>query len=289
MSLNDWPPRENHSAPSPRVARWFQKQLDHIAGFAPGGYQRLRLFWGQEMRERDRYPGNADFSSADWLEHYAGWREVCTGWVAHFPDGDRRYPPLVDPPPQMLEDAKKYSALIDFEQQTKVIHIGMPRWYVHKWRPHTALDAASYAADRVAYDVESNTLLTLGPDEMTPGQWSDVVHIITSEHDDYCCDKAEGPLCYAYYRDPDQGDLDYLAALWAEKQKDEVTFAEGEVMPERLAEQLVKSRIDQLAAQRQKERDAMRFRIKSILRENKHRWLDLPRSGFSQATKNTMS
>jgi hypothetical protein len=285
----EWPPQRN-SSPPPGITEPIQRELDAIAGLAPGGYSRLKLFWGQSMRERDRYPGAPDFSSADFMEHRYSENILNLGWVAHFPDGDLTYPPSVDPPQELLDAAAKYDHIIDMEEKTETMDIGIPRWYIHQWRPHTAVDAATYEADRAAYDVEANHLLTFAPAVMPAGQWAQVVHIVISEHAGGCCAKAKslGVKCFANYRDPEQVDLDYIAAIWKEKQQQPVRFAEGEICPPWIIEQRTKARLDEISDHKRREAARRRIWLRSMFKDNQHRIFSNPRSGYNTVTGNSI-
>lgn len=286
---HQWPPTQNSDAP-PGILEPFQDDLNDIAGFAPGGFSRLRLFWGQAMRERDRYPDEADFSTASFMEHRYSIRDLNKGWVAQFPDGMKTYPPSVDPPSELLEYEKSHPGILLVEEKIETIDVGIPRWYIHKWRPHTVVDAASYDADRVAYDVEGNQLLSFAPREMPIGQWAEVVHIVIGEHENECCARARqfGTKCFASYRDPSQVDLDYLAAVWKEKEKQPVTHAEGELCPPWILDMRTQARLSQIADVKQREAAKRRFWVKSMFKEESHRIFGNPRTGYNTATGHTM-
>ena len=266
-----WPPTSNDSPPDPEMARWFQAELTSIAGIVFGAFPRLRLFWGQEMREADQYPGVVHFHGSDMMRHRYSLRTVQTGWVAHFPEGDQLFPPTFRPPEGIPEG-------VLVERTTRDDDIGIPRWFVHQWRSHTKNDALTYKDDSTAYDPDTGETLQLMPKTIGPGQWSKVAHIIVSDPTGTCCARAKihKTKCFHEYREPGQADLDYLAAMWKEIERMPVRFSEGEIAPLRVIEQRTMARLDQIADVKARENASLRLRLKDTFKSARTRLFNMP-------------
>jgi len=271
MSFKSWPPTSNSPPPNPELARWFQEQLIQIAGLVFGEYPRLKLFWGQSMREADRYPGSPAFDGSGMLQHRYSVRTMHAGWVVHLPHGNALYPPTPRPPEGIPEG-------VLVERTTRDDEIGIPRWFVHQWRSHTKRDAETYAEDITARDPETGEVLRFGPPDMGPGQWSKVAHIIISDPTGGCCVRAvqTKTKCYHEYRDPAQIDLDYLAAMWREKEREPVRFLEGELAPLSVVEARTQARLDQIQDGAQREKAARFLRLRNIFKSDRTRLFEMP-------------
>ncbi len=266
MSFKTWPPRANEPQPCPELARWFQQELTASLGVVFGQFPRARLFWGQEMTEADQYPGHPHFHGSTMMRHRYVLRTVRTGWKI----GETVYPPTLQPP-----EAPEGTLI---EQVTRDDDIGIPRWYVHQWRSHTRDDAWTYVEDSTVYDPDTGETLQLTPPVMGPGQWSKVAHIIVSDPTGTCCARAKiyKTKCFHEYREPGQADLDYLAAMWREKERQPVRFSEGEIAPLSLIEKRTEARIDDIKDTKARENARLRFRLNKTFKSARTRLFNMP-------------
>lgn len=275
MSDLTWPPANNQPAPNSDRAAWFNRELLAIGGMV-NGVPRLRLIWGQSLRERDRKIGSPGFHDGDDLRYPAFYREVHDGWLAHFPDGDRTYPPTAEPP----------DVGVIVERILREYAIGIPRYMVELWRAHTSLDAATY--DPYLPHPDTGERVLVDSEDMGPGQYSRAFYTLITEHRGGCCGRSKRAgyrACFAEYREPAQVDLDYVASLWRQKEREPATFAQTEVIPPTILENRIAARLNQIKDKEQRSRASLRLRLRSTLKDSAHVLFDAGRVGYQPPAK----
>lgn len=196
MSIQDWPPLHNYSAP--QIDPALQDQLTELGGMMVDGRPKLRLVWGQspdatifwEGRRRMRYL-------------YMTTRKF-VGWKAYEIAGVTIYPPTSEPP--------KSDALI-VEKMWEEEDIGIPRWFVEQAMPQDLI-GLDWEDLRYDLDHETNELKdSLGP---LPQDYYEEAFYMIADHSQCCPDNAYKPHCKGAYRNPEQYDVEYIKWLMAQ-------------------------------------------------------------------------
>ncbi len=186
------------------------------------GRPRLRLIWGQSPLASVFWKGERRLRYLYKTEHRL------IGWMA--PDG-RMFPPTVEPP-----SVEQTQALV-VEPVYQDEDIGIPRWYIEQMMPSSILCAEW---DKIRYDMnlERGELEdSLGPPPST-GDYEEAFYMV-ADHDACCPGNSFHPGCKGSYRDPNQGDIEYIRWLMKQLNDEPFRYTWEEVPPPEVVVQVL--------------------------------------------------
>lgn len=243
MRYNQMPDR-NESAP--RIPSKWQERLTKLLGLTPDGRPKLRLVWGQEVthfyfeRERLKYIRSRQPVFTGWQERA---RDEATGEMVIV----NRYPPTLEPP--TVPDDHLLESLGQMET------IGIDRWFIELWRgPRIASGGHSVQSwnrehrYKYLYDPAKGIYRQIdihgeyphqGQYVKSPYHWPWMIARHCKRKS--CCDEreAQGYVCLGEHRAPQQRDVDYIAFLIEEKNKEPYLSGYDEVAPEQAVRQQI--------------------------------------------------
>lgn len=181
-----WASRELYVPPDFDVAA-YQNRIDEVMGKSDTGLPIVRLVWAGDIKKC--------FS-----KFYTSWNSAGFGV-----DSELR--------------AKYLYASIKIPGSPDIIDIPPPRWIFEEFN-HPGQYMASWQAAR--FDSENREVRPAPPPN---GYYSELFPIVTHKADECCKEAAEKKvICWGYYREPDEKDLEVLRA--AKKLRDEDPFVD---------------------------------------------------------------
>lgn len=265
MELNDWPPRKNF--PPPPISDRWQRELIQIAGRTPNGMPHLRLEWGgtctwTQYTPEIKYLHRRDTEQAGWIIDI---RDKDSGNVVR----SVRLPLKTDT--YQMEQAREHGptevAGIPYAV-TKVVEIGIPRYWISQYSPPELLGPWGECRDRIKRNVRSDA--DMGPAPREGFYYLGFHGLWTHDSGRKCCQRARDSKskCFGYYRPPAELDMMYIAALWKENLED-YRHDWREAPDEATMAKNLGRLVDKHQEVGRREREEMKLRIKDAFRTHK--------------------
>lgn len=186
--FNIQPWRENF--PSPVRLDDFQKQIERITGYDPDGHPRHRIVWGCD------------------LEKARLWDRYNERWIPAY------FQPNVLYKPRLKETHEYQNGLLVLPEYDLGLY-GTPRFYLEFYAPPERVAGGSEAH----YDADLKQQVSA--QRFDEAMYVPMVEISLHDRHRSCClwNQEQGHQCHGWYREPDAGDLEQLAAAWYEFQQ----------------------------------------------------------------------
>lgn len=265
---------DGNSPPPPISPRW-QKQLTSLLGLNPYGKPKLRLVWGQTTthffmeRERIKYIRSRQ-------PIFTGYQEKAKNEETGEWEVINRYPPTLAYP-----DVPKGHFL---ESLGRMETIGVDRWFIELWR---GVRIASGGHTQKSWDKEYRYKHLYDPQKGIyrqvdfygefpfDGDYNKAEYAypwMISRHctRKTCCEEREaaGLICLGEYRAPEQRDIDFIAYLIAEKDKEKYVSGYDEVAPVSAIAQPLRDALREEAEAQEKKDLEIAYRVEQIRKRN---------------------
>ena len=250
------------NSPAPFIPSKYQEHLTRLLGRNPYGQPKLRLVWGQEVK---------DFRYEAMQMRYRRCKEpVFDGWHEYGPDESGRVVLITKHPPAATEPEVPEGHTL--EKRGKWNVIGVDRWFIEQWHgpKRAGGDYFEWEASRYKWLYDEDLGLSRKVDVHGPypvqGRYAKSPYFypwMIARHatDKSCCEEREkaGFVCLGGYRAPEQRDIDFIAYLIQEKDREAVKHEYDEAAPADVVRQDIRDYRTAEVEKEQKEKSELSY------------------------------
>jgi hypothetical protein len=209
------------------VPKSFRDELVRIGGMSATGQPRLRLVWGQELREQINGELVFRYSYGRVLTGWTVTRYGIDGKIASVSYHKGQAPPVFHP-----------TGLVLVTPETR--EIGIDRYFVEQLIEPELLVPDWDSVRAIAIEEVGMDLMGEAPRQ---GMYLDAFHMIAS-HANCGCDRygrlSDGNKCYGHYRAPQTRDLEYIEWMFGQLNEEAYKYDWSEMPPQEVIEQAVR-------------------------------------------------